>query len=127
VDGPSNDVFPGPFGDKPGEAPAAYVTRPTVARGWGDAVRGRNIDMGASDDPSDRRERRAADLDSSLPAVAMSGAAELAEAARESLRREGLPDDAIDRLAQRYVAMEMGTTVADFIEWARTSHSQSQT
>jgi len=82
--------------------------------------------MGVPDDAGDRRERPAADPDSGLPAVAMSGAAELAEAARESLRREGLPDDAIDRLAQRYVAMEMGTAVVDFIEWARTSHSQSQ-
>jgi hypothetical protein len=43
----------------------------------------------------------------------------LANTARDRLRSEGLDDEEIRRLADAYVALDLGEDTEDFIAWAR--------
>jgi hypothetical protein len=43
----------------------------------------------------------------------------LANQSREALRTDGLDDEAIRRLADAYVALDLGEDTDDFIAWAR--------
>lgn len=43
----------------------------------------------------------------------------LANDARATLRAEGLGDEEVRRLADAYVALDLGEDTADFIAWAR--------
>jgi hypothetical protein len=43
----------------------------------------------------------------------------LANQARAALRAEGLDDESIRRLADAYVALDLGEDTDDFIAWAR--------
>jgi hypothetical protein len=52
-----------------------------------------------------------------------------ANQAREELRRDGLNDREIDRLADEYIALDIaedvGEDVGEFIAWARKHHSST--
>ena len=43
----------------------------------------------------------------------------LANDAKESLKRDGFDDDEIRRLADEYIALDLGEGVREFVEWAR--------
>jgi hypothetical protein len=43
----------------------------------------------------------------------------LANDAKDSLKAEGYDDDAIRRLADEYIALDLGEGVPEFVDWAR--------
>jgi hypothetical protein len=49
----------------------------------------------------------------------------LANQARDELRRAGLTDDEIQRLADDWVAEDRGDVLDEFVRWARRAHGTS--
>jgi hypothetical protein len=72
-----------------------------------------------ADDMDDEKLGPSADPGHPQPKAAeVESAHQLAAQARDALRRAGLEDREIGRLADEYIALHLGEGVPEFVEWA---------